>query len=259
MQGNLHHHIFEPSNCLSREELQGYLEGELTPGKMRRVENHLLDCPLCSDAVEGVEEVGSQSFSTLPDFNSIHQAASVEKSAKIRQLTPARVMARLVAVAAVVVIGAVGYFNWFRPMDNDALYTQFYAVYQNDIPLNLRSSENTQPVNDAFESAVKSYSAGKFAASLPLFEAALVADPGNDAARFFAGIACLETKQWDKAAAFFETVRNGSESYASKATWYLALSCLKKGEKEKARALLSELAENGGFKEYEAGQLLKKF
>jgi anti-sigma factor RsiW len=55
MDGNIHQTIFQVSNCLGREELRAYLEDPISAEDRRRVENHLLDCPLCSDALEGLE------------------------------------------------------------------------------------------------------------------------------------------------------------------------------------------------------------
>ena len=48
--------VFQPMKCLSQDEIRLYLIGELDESSRYRVENHLLDCPLCSDAVEGFAE-----------------------------------------------------------------------------------------------------------------------------------------------------------------------------------------------------------
>ena len=45
--------VFQSTECLSQEEIRLYLKGELNEAARYRIENHLLDCPLCSDAVEG--------------------------------------------------------------------------------------------------------------------------------------------------------------------------------------------------------------
>ena len=49
--------IFEESDCLSRERLMQYHNGELTNQEMHEVEHHLLGCDLCSDALEGLSMV----------------------------------------------------------------------------------------------------------------------------------------------------------------------------------------------------------
>jgi len=257
MDKKLHHNIFKPSDCLGREELLAYLGGKISPVGRHRVENHLLDCPLCSDAVEGFHETGPQSIHSLAGFDSFRKMLPAEEGARVRPLIPARVFSGVAALAAALIIGGVMYFNWFLPADNDTLYNRFYSTYQNDIPLNLRSAEDVQPLHPALKNALENYSTGNFAASLPLFEDALKAEPGNDAAHFFAGMACLESGQLEKAADYFENARQSSGSYASKATWYMALCHLKLNNGEKAKSLLKELAESGGFNGPESKKLLE--
>jgi tetratricopeptide (TPR) repeat protein len=212
MDGNIHQTIFQVSNCLGREELRAYLEDPISAEDRRRVENHLLDCPLCSDALEGLETMGLESLHSLQDFDSFRKNLPVESEAIIRTLTPVKVLSRVAAIAAVLVIGAVAYFNLFQPSGNDALYGQFYSTYQNDIPLNLRSVEGNQLLNPSFEKALENYSAGNFKASLSLFDEFLKTEPDNEAANFYAGMACLETGQWEKANAFFENARKNTGS-----------------------------------------------
>lgn len=45
--------IFEHTKCLSEDTLMGYISNKLSPAKKHEVEKHLIDCELCSDAVEG--------------------------------------------------------------------------------------------------------------------------------------------------------------------------------------------------------------
>lgn len=47
-------HIFEPSACLSPRQLKGYATGKMVHEECHAVEVHLLSCPFCSDALEGV-------------------------------------------------------------------------------------------------------------------------------------------------------------------------------------------------------------
>jgi len=49
--------LFTPSGCLSRDALLAYVSGKCTADDTRRIEQHLADCPLCSDAVEGIMEM----------------------------------------------------------------------------------------------------------------------------------------------------------------------------------------------------------
>ena len=70
MDKNLLPNIFMPSQCLAGEEVKAYLDGSISEEGRRRVENHLLDCPLCSDAVEGFELVDTAEVGMVEDFSS---------------------------------------------------------------------------------------------------------------------------------------------------------------------------------------------
>lgn len=49
-------HIFENSACLSPKQLRMYASGKMVHEEAHAAEMHLLSCPLCNDAVEGLME-----------------------------------------------------------------------------------------------------------------------------------------------------------------------------------------------------------
>jgi len=53
MEGNRNTDIFTQSDCLSSAVIQQYVLGDLSDAERRGVEKHLVDCELCSDAIEG--------------------------------------------------------------------------------------------------------------------------------------------------------------------------------------------------------------
>lgn len=53
MTGKEHIDIFSSTTCLSENDLRGYAENSLSEQDKLRVEKHLVDCELCSDALEG--------------------------------------------------------------------------------------------------------------------------------------------------------------------------------------------------------------
>ncbi len=52
--------LFQPSGCLTSEAIGQYLRGELSGEEKHMVEQHLEECPLCSDASEGLNMLGEQ-------------------------------------------------------------------------------------------------------------------------------------------------------------------------------------------------------
>lgn len=59
--------MFVRADCLTKEELIGYARGTLTGKRNHNVEKHLLDCELCSDAMEGVMLLKDPAY--LEDIN----------------------------------------------------------------------------------------------------------------------------------------------------------------------------------------------
>ncbi|MCB9337181.1 MAG: hypothetical protein H6577_03560 [Lewinellaceae bacterium] len=257
MNGSLLHKIYQPDVCLSEQEIRDYLEGNASREDLRRVENHLLDCPLCSDAVNGVEMAGLSAIPVLENFSAFKKKLPELQEAKTRRLTPGKFMARAAAIAAIFVLGAVAYINLSQAPRGDKLFAEYFSSYENDIPLT-RSGEDTAALNPAFAIALNDYSSRRFSRSIANFEKAIAEEPGNDAAHFFAGMACLESSEWEKACQHLEGARKSGGAYASKAAWYLALAYLKMEKREEAKVVLEEFAKAGGSKAGEAKQLLAK-
>ena len=62
MKKDLYNKIFAPSNCLSQQLMIGYLKGTLNEHQTHKVEEHLVDCELCSEALDGLMLVNSESL-----------------------------------------------------------------------------------------------------------------------------------------------------------------------------------------------------
>ncbi len=225
---------------------------------LRRVEDHLLDCPLCSDAVDGCEESGSHLTDDLEDFEAFSRKLPGQlTTAKVRQLQPGGYFRQAIAIAAMLVVGAVAYFSFFKSASGPELYAKYHNTYENDIPVSLRRP-GLSDVDPNFAQALNAYSENKFSQANMLFERALQQQPDNEAARFFAGLSNLEANHTDKASAYLSTVANGTGVYSKKAAWYLILCDLKKGNKAEAKARLDKFIESGEIMVLEAKDLRKK-
>ncbi|HLU85291.1 MAG TPA: hypothetical protein VKZ45_07445 [Vicingaceae bacterium] len=51
----LHNHIFSATSCITKEAMMKYINHQLTKAELHQVEKHLLDCDLCSEAMEGMK------------------------------------------------------------------------------------------------------------------------------------------------------------------------------------------------------------
>ncbi len=256
MDGNLRQQIFKPTACLSHEELRQYLSGHMSREGQKRVENHLLDCPLCSDAVEGCEESGNHLTDDLEDFEAFSKKLSMPShTAKVRQLQPGGYLRQAIAVAAMLVVGAVAYFSFFnKSLDGPALYAKHYVPYQNDVPLAMRN-DTAPSVNPNFAQAITAYSEGDFTQASSIFEQALQQQPSHEATLFYAGLSNLEKNDLVKAESYLGQVANGRGIYAKKASWYLVMCDLKAGKKEAAAAKLDKIIQAGEVMANEAKHL----
>lgn len=52
--------IFTETACPTQEQLLAYVAGKLSAEDRHRVEAHLADCELCSEAVEGLTQISQQ-------------------------------------------------------------------------------------------------------------------------------------------------------------------------------------------------------
>ena len=57
MSEHLHTSLFSESNCISEQQLHGYIDDKLDAQERHVVEKHMLSCELCADAMEGLSLV----------------------------------------------------------------------------------------------------------------------------------------------------------------------------------------------------------
>ena len=81
MAENQHNDIFSDSQCLSMDIMERYSGNRLSAAERQAVEKHLVDCPICSDAMEGLSIAGFSSDvkDRIANLNE-RIAASTEKS-----------------------------------------------------------------------------------------------------------------------------------------------------------------------------------
>ena len=94
---------------------------------------------------------------------------------------------------------------------------------------------------------------------MPDFEKALAAEPKNDAAHFFSGMAYMEMNRHKDAIQHLDIAKKGKSSYARKAHWYFILATLKSGDVDTAKNMLEGFVKTSGYKNEEAKKLLKEF
>lgn len=98
MEPHLHNKIFDSTSCLSEEQLLKYGNNALSQKEKHKIEKHLLECGLCSDALEGFAIVP-----TSTEMNelrsSIQHITSCEKSVSTIQWKRFLLAASIIGIA----------------------------------------------------------------------------------------------------------------------------------------------------------------
>ena len=129
--------VFVDSKCLSLEQLKLYHEDKLSPREKHTVENHLLDCELCSQALSGFA-VAAVTVTDVADVNKRIDLLTGAKAAPV--FTPKAWF----SMAAVVVMSISAYFlyNAFQPRQK-SLADNNPPVKQQDIFTSGEPPKNT--------------------------------------------------------------------------------------------------------------------
>jgi len=103
----------DSGECLSEEQLKGYVQGILTPLETKQVELHLADCEFCNDAVDGLKQSDVVANFQV-DVARINKR--IDKKYKHKRSVIIYSPWRIISVAAgvvAIVLGTGIYFNLF--------------------------------------------------------------------------------------------------------------------------------------------------
>lgn len=109
--------IFEHRGCISEDMLTKYATSQLSPAEKHAVEKHLVDCELCSDALEGLKMIGDpKRLSTVTgELNRKISERSAKRETKIIFLRRYRTQLA-VAASVAVILGLVWFFRSAAPV-----------------------------------------------------------------------------------------------------------------------------------------------
>ena len=154
-----------------------------------------------------------------------------------------------IALLLVLLLGVVRYY---RAEASSRLFAHHFSTEA--IPLEYLRGASAKDPN--LSAALSFYSDRDFTEAIPLFTKYLSKKPADFDAHFLKGISLLETGRYDEAIRVFKTVRINSEHHYEDATWYLALTYLKKDQKDDAKVILKELNATTGNSKIEAAKKL---
>ena len=155
-------------------------------------------------------------------------------------------------VAAVLAGIIFGWYAWFKPVDHSVLAGKYITDNFQKLPVTMGSKQ------DSLQNALRLYNEGKPEESLSYLESLIAHDTTFADAKKYAGIVCLQMKQYDKAISYFTQLENNTRLYSNPGKFYNALTLMKRnypGDADKARQLLQQVVDAG----LEGDQLAKRW
>lgn len=219
--------LLKVRNCLSMEEIQSYLAGKSDKEETFSVENHLLDCPLCRDAVEGYASLNQNGKSGL----------------------------FYLFLVALLVTATVSMY--FRMSGDQRLFNSHFEVYT--IPADISSVSTSPEIADLIEKASALYKAKSYDQSAHLWDQILDSIPENTQVLLLSGLSKMEAERYLEALSSLDQIAGKKETpYAEDGQWYMALLFLKTGDVIRCKEVLAEIRNREGKYREKATKLLKE-
>jgi len=247
--------ILQETVCLEKGEIKRYLAEQSPKEELRRVENHLLDCPFCSDAVEGLEQYYSfdtdQSLETLKaDLVNLEEVKQEET--KVVRIERRSRLLTLNRVAAAVLLLLVPAASWFYLSNNSNTRSNEVVDYSV-----MRSGGTANEGGLKLTKIINLYDNGQYEASLAAAQNLLTENREDVKTTYYAGLSALKAEEYILAADYFMTVRLNSDFYYEKATWLEIQAQLGAKEMERAKELLDGIIERGESRYFNEARSLR--
>jgi len=232
----------EINSCLTELQVKNYLNQTLSDKKRFEIEDHLLDCPFCADAVEGFSDhYDFEKNSNLEKLDTHFEEKLKKEEALIKPLNaPKRFSINRIAAAILfLLLPLAGWMYWNSNIDQN-----LYASYmpENAAPsATMRSGEEMSTLKMPVVQAKKLFEEKRYEASLLASEEVLEKIPHHPLATYYAGLSALESGHPELARHYLSGLRINEPDFYEDATWYLALTEVKAGDKAAAKVLLEEL------------------
>jgi TonB family protein len=154
MSNDLKHTLYNPGDCIPEHTLFDYIDNRLSAKEQHLVEKHMIDCELCSDALEGLRLVKNRS--RIADINKAvqEQIAAPEKKTGP---TDFRIILSI-AAGLLLLTGGVFFFRQFASPEKKESMAELKEIQQNQ-----EQAEENKPAQSqvADEETAPGYSKGK--------------------------------------------------------------------------------------------------
>ncbi|MCB0641663.1 MAG: hypothetical protein KDC44_08485 [Phaeodactylibacter sp.] len=241
------------------EEIEAYLSGELPEADRKAFEAQLqrdktlaAEVQLSQQIDAAVSDEAALAFQQLTQSlgkNYFVEENSEERTATVRRLPFYR---RPLSIAAsLLVLVALGLSWWWLNGKGGQSDEALYAAYFEPYTFNESVRGNDAPLNN-YESAIRAYNAKDYPLAEQAFQAQLSEVPNDVRASFGLGLLYLNQPSPNLDAAsdrFRMVIEDGKSLLVDKSKWYLALTCIRQGNRAAARPWLEQLikADNAGL------------
>ena len=174
--------------------------------------------------------------SKLADLEKVRRAKALSESS--RKAVPIRYAA---AFTGLMLLGTIMTLM-LQNQGSEELFKKYYRPYE---IITVSRSQNTAQGENLFSKATEFYSSGEFSRAAELFSEFLVSNPMRQDARFYQGMAEMETANYPvaiRSLTYLEAENNSL--YQDKAMWYLSLCYLAMGDMDNAKKELHAISES---------------
>ncbi|UYQ91879.1 hypothetical protein MKQ68_17470 [Chitinophaga horti] len=239
-------------NAFDHELIDRYLRGELTGEVLREFKQRLATDANLRRAMDTQQQVeASLRYELHPDQQQRAFQQTLEEN-RSHITTPMRKHSRSVpkfVIAAAAIAAMVAGTLFLAPWEKD-LYRQYSGITMTS-PAERGQNDQADLVQAADLFNDKSYPA-----AITILGKALVSDSANAYARFYRGVALLESGQLPEARTDLQKIYEGNSLFKYDAAFYLALTYLKDDQPELCRQWLQKIPEDAA--NYEKAQHLLK-
>ena len=231
--------ILKETTCLSKKELQAYLDESIHDDDRYRIESHLIDCPLCNAAVEGFAQ--QYNFGEDKYLEKLETAITTKKEIQENHSNIKNkfsLMNRIAAAVLLLLIASASLLYW-NSQKTERLFLSYYEGLE--IDNTVRGVADNATEQNELNLGVSAFNNQFFEKSIGHFNSYLKENPEHIAANYFKAMALLELGKYKEAIDYFSICRINDESYFEEATWHIALAYLQLKDVERAKQFLNDL------------------
>ncbi|GAB3338573.1 hypothetical protein GCM10027299_50790 [Larkinella ripae] len=235
------------------ERIDDYFSGRLSSEDRARFEMEMQSDPSLAEAVAFYTMTHRAAQAEARTQRKAELDALRSRSARVQPL-PIRSLIAL-AASVILIVGLGVYWLFHRQA---ASPTELADQYITEKYSQLSGTLSGQ--TDSLQTGISLYNRGDFQAAGAVFKRLLVSQPDNDRVLQFAGLAALQTGQYDQAIELFHRLGTRTDLFANPGLFLEALSRLKRGQPTdqiQAETLLKTVVQQNLDGKAEAEKLLK--